>query len=174
VIFFISVNWHVAQSMRLALENEYFTNYRESFTIREYNGFSMDQLDELAGDLALHIGGQHATRIMEIRFTANLECIVFDFFSDQNPKTGTTNFGVVAVVRNGDTVKAVACVYVLDFTLGKDIITTTATTRWFMLFTTTRENTIEEYRDTSYFTKDKLRSFCLSKAYGEFKRKGIC
>jgi len=162
-----------ARKVQQILENEYFNSYRETFKVIEYKGFSLDQLDELAGDLACHVGSHHASKVHFIRFHPSYKVDVYEFIVEEKRDTGTVIFGLVALTKNRNTVEAVACVYELDFTLGHDIITETTTSRS-LFFSESKIHTRTQQRSLPNITREAMENFCLIKAHGELKKKIMC
>ena len=96
------------------LQNEFFNNYSDEFEVKEYIGYSMDQVEELKFDLGLHIGYKHAASVFPY-----CETLLFDFVLGENPLTGIHKFGVVGLegnVNNKNIINAMYCMYILKVT----------------------------------------------------------
>jgi len=157
--------------MQCRLQREYFDNWQEKCHVTEYVGYSSQTIYRIIYDLSPHFGLEKAERVRAVLFSDDFhdEKLYNFLFEDSE---GTVKFGMVAINKNGDSINAVSCIYVLNFSMGYERITDITTQKVFGVSFTSKKRR-RQRGELSFANKESLQNFCALKALKEFQRRRI-
>lgn len=165
-----------ALSIQRKLQNEYFSQWNEECTVKEYKGFGFSQTEELihkiSNDFAIDKNGMYE-KLLGIKFMGELDVNIFDIIYEDKFNSGSFYFGLVAVSNVNNILNAHFCGYKLNIKKAKKLVTETTTTKFLGIRIWTSTENWSETSSLEVGTRKDLENFCRYKALLEFKKRKL-
>lgn len=172
----VKVSIRDARQLQSMLEREYFSNWKEKCEIREFYGYSVNEIEILLQKVsgAFRINGVDIYRKMSgIRFSKEVDVKIFNFSFGDELRSGVVHLGMVAITKCNNTLDALSCLYTLNFSIARTLVTKTKENTFLGIPYSTETESWYEKKSLGFITQRALVNFCRVKALKEFKRQNF-
>lgn len=172
----VKVSIEDANQLQSKLVREYFSNWNEKCEIREYRGYRDNQIETLLQKVSdsFRINGVDIySKISGIRFAKEIDVKIFDFSFGDELSSGVVHFGMIAITKCNNTLDALSCLYTLNFSMGRTLVTKTKETTFLGIPCGEEKESWYENKSLGFVTQRALVNFCRVKALKEFKQQNF-
>ncbi|VDI63058.1 Hypothetical predicted protein [Mytilus galloprovincialis] len=108
-----------------------------------------------------------------IQFSKDVDVKIFNFSFGDELNSGVVHFGMVAITKCNNTLDALSCLYTLNFSIARVLVTKTKEETILGIRVGKKKRSWYENRSLGFVTQRALLNFCKYKALEEFKSKNF-
>ncbi|CAG2236588.1 unnamed protein product [Mytilus edulis] len=172
----VKVSIEDAKQLQLKLERGYFSNWNEKCEIREFHGYRANQIESLLQKISdgLRINGVDIySKMSGIRFAKEVDVKIFYFSFGDKLSSSVVHFEMGAITKCNSTLDALSCLYTLNFSMGRTLLTRTKKTRFLGINCGKEKESWYENKILGFVTHRALINFCRVKTLNEFQRQNF-